>query len=91
MRASFAANPTRQSEIVPKIDSQCSLVPHGNYLFLAGDSLQPTEYNMLTDVWPPMVEPKALFFGYSLPQKGLSDLVEAFAEVVRQLPEARLS
>ena len=66
-----------------------AVVPHGEYLFLA-DTLSLARLPDGAYKSPESVEPRILFFGYILPQKGLADLLEAFRLVVNVIPTARL-
>jgi len=68
-----------------------AIVPHGEYQFLAEAMSRPGELGKDAVLWPEAMEPRVLFFGYILPQKGLTDLLEAFRRVADAIPAARLS
>lgn len=64
------------------------VVPHGNYLHHLGPSIERQEARRLLDL--PAEAPIALFFGQLKRVKGLDLLLEAMAQVVKDLPTARL-
>jgi glycosyltransferase involved in cell wall biosynthesis len=67
-----------------------SLVPLWNYLFIVDDLPQPAPQTENHVPLAPM-DPTILFFGFITPNKGLMDLIDAFALVRETLPTARLS
>ena len=66
-----------------------TFVPHGDYLFLAEAASSPPRPDDVCSS-SEAAEPRVLFFGYILPQKGLADLLEAFRIVANVIPTARL-
>lgn len=66
-----------------------AVVPHGEYLFLA-EAPPSSHRSGAACSSSGAAEPRVLFFGYILPQKGLADLLEAFRIVTNVIPTARL-
>jgi len=67
--------------LFPNCAAQTAVIPHGEYGFL-GESIPSTS--------SPPSEPSILFFGNIRPYKGLDVLLQAFADVIAQIPIARL-
>jgi len=87
----FHTHHSRQEfvEAFGRMPKHSRIIPHGNYLFHRPESIIPREEARLRLGLKPQ-DRVCLFFGVLRRYKGLPVLLEAFAEVQRQLPRARL-
>ena len=76
---------------VPAVAPRVRIVPHGESLFAERRSVDRNDDVAAEAVTAPAGEPPTiLFFGYLHEEKGLPDLLEAFAIVAARIPSARL-